>query len=203
MIINRYENATAAYTGGNDGPFERYDERPGLKAISTPQSADPLQFRPYASIDIHEGGDIERLAVGGLQDEDILDLSYLPQKIKELVLFQGDLTGIDLSKLPPGLETLCLRGNQISKMTVKCTPPSLRMMRLGGNPVEERGITLHLPLPQGLVMNVPKINSLNLSGGQEHPTDGAGHWRVQWADGTQIDVQTMHVERVKFDFCRK
>ena len=198
LIIDQYENANAAYEGGNDGPFERSIltrfNGPARRQIFSPPSG--------SAVIINEGGSIDAIVVDKLEDGDILDLSYLPRCMTEFASGEGNLTGIDLSKLPRGLERLSLAGNQISKINFKCTPPSLKRVMLWRNPVEEKGITLHLPLPQGLVMILPKISCLDLNGGQEHPTDDKGNWEVNWADGTQIKVDAAP-EVVKFDFHSK
>ena len=125
----------------------------------------------------------------------------------ELALQQGNLTGIDLSKLPRGLEGLFLQLNNISTMTVGTTPPSLKSIHLQGNPVEEKGITLHLPLTNRLQLFVPTIGSLNLNGGQKQQVltecgVGESAWWVHWANGTQIMVLAAP-EQVEFDFYTK
>ena len=190
LIIDRYENVTTAYEGGNDGPFHRKEDAERRRTISNRQTA---------TIVVHEGGYIDEINVDGLEDDDILDLSYLPRNLTILTFGDGKLTGIDLSKLPRGLEALDLLGNEISKMAVKSTPPSLRSIMLGLNPVEVKGITLHLPLSQGLTICVPRMSCRDPNGGQEHPINNEGNWRVDWEDGTWIQVITGR-EEVEFHF---
>ena len=181
-MIDRYENVTAAFEGGNDGPFYRKNYVDKHRAISN-QMTDET-----ATIVIHEGGYIDEINVDGLEDDDILDLSYLPRNLTIFTSENGYLTGIDFSKLPRGLETLDLMGNEISTMAVNSAPPSLHLIILQHNPVEAKGITLHLPLPRALAISVPKICCLELNGGKEHPIDNEGKWGVNWEDGTRIHV---------------
>ena len=204
-IIDRYENANAAYEGENDGTFKRHiwssNNEPEHREIFKSQPV-PMNRRHSVSIFIQEGGYIDEINVDGLEDDDILDLFYLPRRLRVLVSTGGILTGFDLSKLRPGLERLDLRANQISEMTVQFAPPSLQWMKLDGNPVKDKGIMLHLPLRQNMVIGVPTIGCLHLNGGQEHPTDKKGNWKVNWDDGTQIMVEAAD-KAVKFDFYSK
>lgn len=202
-IIDRYDNSTAAFRGGNDGPFWRESEcGPRRMTISNTES----EIKgPSVSFVIHGRGYIDEIFVNGLEDDDILDLSYLPRKMTVLFLERGNLTGIDLGKLPQGLESLSLRKNNISTMDVKSTPSSLKYFFLEDNPVKEKGITLHLPLTNHLELFVPMIGSLNLNGGQKHPILDEGTesaWRVHWTDGTEIEVRAAP-EEVEFDFYAK
>lgn len=184
-IIDRYENTSAAFQGGNDGPInrEKTESTVELKLVFP-------RYQSRAKIVVDEGGSIVELTIYGLDNEDILDVSYLPMNLRVLSLIDGFLAGINLSALPQRLEILDLRNNQIFKMIVASTPPSLKVLRLEDNPLEKEGVTLQLPLPQGLRLTVKAIASVNLHGGEKTKLDdGKLSWIDFWRDGTRIEVR--------------
>lgn len=202
-MIDRYENTTAAFQGGNDGEEIRrvLSEDGSSRRLSI--APDTIWHNSQITLNHDRNGYwIERIRVDGLEDDDIKDVSYLPRDLRHLVLLKGTFTYIDMGRLPRGLESLQLMGNQISKMDLRSTPPSLERLNLENNPFEEQGITLNLPLRSGLRLNVPQIGSLNLNGGFKYPVDTAGTWEVKWSDGTQIHVHA-NMGEVKFDFYPK
>ena len=135
-VIDRYESTTAAFEGGNDGQIMRSIVGPQVMlSFGSTESGDPVVVIVMNKYEIHE------MAVVGLDDDDILQGSYLPKHLKVLNLSLGTLTRVDLEKLPRELEVLVVGGNRISKMEVESLPPHLELLYLGFNPLAE-GVTL-------------------------------------------------------------
>ena len=144
-------------------------------------------------ITIHEDGWIHTLGVSGMQDDDILDLSYFPKQLRILSLSHGDLTRIEMGKLPQKLTELDLSTNKISEMIVESVPPLLKILNLGYNRLKDDGVTLNLPLPNRLALYINAIGSLKRKDGQNlhEPTGEEKAWIVtclESLDETQIKV---------------
>ena len=136
------------------------------------------------------------LSCAGLQDNDIVDLQYLPKQLHSLELSPGTLTRIDMGALPRGLQYLNLRNNKIHMMMVKDTPPLLKELDLDNNPLEKEGIIFKLPLPQNLELKVSVSNSLCFGEARWQrfwfePGVG-GYFPVIWPDGTRMKLRTDH-----------
>lgn len=188
-ILDRYENLTDALEGGNDGHINRVKVGDEIEFALGCQGT---QFKTHVSIRIDAKKKIVVLRVYGLADDDILDVSYLPQHLKSLDLRVGTLTGIDLSKLPRRLEVIILAENKITKMAVAAAPTALKILRLVKNPLEKNGITFTLPLPD-MRLQVSNIDSVNADNGRlsDRPDDYQNTQTVDWADGTQIKIEVV------------
>lgn len=204
-ILDRYENTTAAFQGGNDGEIVRTFGPPEhmKRGCKDPESFVSLSFGSdavshrliSATITIKEDR-ICRLIVRGLWDHDLRDASYLPKHLETLALIDGSITRIDLSKLPRELKNLDLQRNKITNIIVRDIPFSLGWLALGNNPMEKEGIVLMVPLPEYLTLQVPFIDSLDLDGGQKQRctirVQGTkykeGHWEVLLKHGTKVRV---------------
>ena len=185
-IIDRYESTAAAaiFQGGNDGNIFRVEiDQTNDQSIHV-----QLATGVYGSGITIVNGQINGITCSGLQDDDILDLKYLPKHLKDLALWSGTLTHMDLSALPQGLVYLNLEGNNIRMIMVRDPPPSLEELNLNNNPLDVEGVTLKLPLPQALELRVTKRNSLNLGSGRWegilHEGQGGeeNYWLVIWSD---------------------
>ena len=184
LVIDRYENAASALHGGNEGEIKiaKIGEKVNLRAEN------PTGDTVRAKIVIHEGGWIHELLFHNLEDDDILDLSYLPKNLRDLYFHYGKVTSIDMGKLPRSLERLGLKENGISKLVVEFAPPLLSNLFLENNPLEAKGVTLKVPFPKHLTMHLPAISAVNL----ESRYLQRGHWEKYWIanlqDGTKVDI---------------
>lgn len=184
-IIDRYESTAAAavFQGGNDGNIVRVESNVGHTMVK-------LQIGGPNGAEITlKKGQIDALTCSGLQDNDILDLQYLPRQLKGLQLSQGTLTGIDLSVLPGGLVWIILQSNRIRTFTVSDCPASLKEINLNENPLYDRGVKLEFPLPRNLGVCVTDKNSLNLGLGTRGPETGKGsdrYFPVTWPNSPAL-----------------
>ena len=185
-IIDRYESAIAAFEAAKirkegDSPFERLsdDSQEQVASLSIESTR----------IVVNEEGLIRTLSVPGLEDKDIVGLHYLPDHLERLLFRPGTLTHIDMERLPRGLKFLDLGFNKFSMVMLKSLPPSFMCLYLGDNRLEEQGVVLKLPLPQNMTLYVPRIDVLNLNGGQRQRIE-ENCWSIAWEGGTQIKVRT-------------
>ena len=161
----------------------------------------------FTGIQLIEDRQISGLVLQRFDGKNIGDLSYLPPHLKSLEIPTGDLTNFEFHTLPNGLKRFHHPGPAAgSELHVQSLPPRLetffvRWDEEGGGKDDPLEVHFHLPLPQGLKVDVPRMD-----GFVYHPEpaeikqierytwrgvemDARGKvWEVKWDDGSHILV---------------